>query len=56
MTAKLTVRIPAELHTEFKVAAARDRQSMEALLRLWIIRYVEHMKEAENGVVRPDQG
>lgn len=45
MTAKLSVRVPLELHTEFKIAAARERQSMEALIREWIEDFVSEHDE-----------
>jgi len=40
MTAKVTVRLTPETHTQFKVAAARSGTSMERLLRGWIDEYV----------------
>lgn len=45
MNKQLQVRIPAELHEQFRAIAAQNAQNPSALVRKWIEEYVRDAKK-----------
>ena len=42
-TSRLTIDLPQELHTEFKIACAKSKKKMNEEIRSMVVRYLEDM-------------